>query len=540
MSKSLEAALDEGLNRIDARFAGEETEGDLDSFLAQHPDRADEVRPLLELAAELIALREDVPPPPGGLKAGRQRLLQEAARLNIAESDRRVRRRVTVWGGVQALMRRSAIVVTLASILLVVLLGRGTLAASANSLPGDALYPVKRMAEEFQLVFTVNPEAKAQLQQQLDERRREEARAIVTTHRVADLSFRGTVERVSPDQWTVGGVVVLVSSDTAMEGELDLGSRVRVDARSMSDGTLRAMRIAVEPEPLAAAPAPSDTPESTRAAVPTSEPPTEVPTIPQSKPTTLPVEVIPSATPSSMPTPLPTATATSTETRVPPTPLPPREVKVRVKGRIDAMSAEAWTVDGVQVLIRPGTAIDESQAPAAVGATATVLAIRNEDESLVAVEIKVEAAASIPEQPFEFQGLIESWTEERWFVGGYDLIVNPYTLVEGNPQKGLLAEIKAVRLSDGTILAKQIIIRLPTEEVQFEGVIQSMSVGEWVVEGVVVRFDAGTVVEGSPEVGAQVEVQGLLLADGAVLGRRIVVQAVPPPVGPAPELGPGQ
>jgi len=29
-------------------------------------------------------------------------------------------------------------------------------------------------------------------------------------------------------------------------------------------------------------------------------------------------------------------------------------------------------------------------------------------------------------------------------VGGYDLLVNPYTLISGSPQKGLLAEVKAV------------------------------------------------------------------------------------------------
>ena len=523
MRKSLEAVLDEGLNRI-----GEGGREDLDSFLAEQAGQAEEIGPLLHLAVELGTLRQHAPLPPGGLKAGRQKLLQETARLNLARSGGRASMHPPVWLGLQALMRRSAIVVTLASILLVVLLGRGTLAASANSLPGDALYPVKRMAEEFRLVFTIDPQARAQLEQELDERRREEAKAIVTTHRVAELSFRGLVEQAAADNWMVGGVRVSISGETIVDGGVALGSRVRVQARSMSDGTLWATRIALEPEAPGAAPAPSATlPSATRTLVPTDLPPTPAPTRVEDRATVVPVEVPPTATPSRMQTLTPVPTATSTRTPVPPTPLPPREVKVRIRGRIQALSSDSWTVDGVQVRIQSSTRIDESEARATVGAMATVLAVRNEDESLVAVEIKVEAEPPAQEQPFEFQGLISSWSETQWVVGGYALIVNPFTLIDGSPQKGLLAEVKSVLLSDGTILAKQISIRLPTDEVQFEGLIQSLSANEWVVDGVAVRIDSQTQVVGSPAVGSQVEVQGLLLPDGAVLARRIVVQTAP-------------
>lgn len=523
MRKSLEATLDEGLNRI-CEGAGQDAQSELESFIAQHADQERDVRPLLQLAVDLAAMRTEAPPPPGGLKAGRQRLLQEAARLNIAEHDRAAARRPSGWLSLQALMRRSAIVVTLASILLVILLGRGTIAASANSLPGDALYPVKRMAEQFQLVFTVNPQAKALLIQELDQRRRDEAVAVVSSHRVADLSFRGSVEHESAVHWTISGVVVSISPETVIEGNLALGDLVQVSARSMSDGSLWATRIAAAPAPMLVAPSPSDTPQPTATTVPTREPPTEVPTIVPAKPTVAPGEVPATPTASRMPTKVPTATATATETPVPPTPTPPREIKVRIRGRIDSIAADSWTVDGVVLQIKGSTKIDQAEAPATIGAMASVIALRNEDETLTAVEIKVEAAAPSQEQPVEFQGLIESWSDTHWFVAGYDLIVNPYTLITGSPQRGLLAEVKAVRLTDGTTLARQIIIHLPSEEVQFEGVIQAISAGEWLVEGVIVRFDKQTVVSGTPEVGALVEVQGLLLPDGAVLGRRIVVQ----------------
>jgi hypothetical protein len=182
-------------------------------------------------------------------------------------------------------------------------------------------------------------------------------------------------------------------------------------------------------------------------------------------------------------------------------------------------------VDGQTVRIDANTRIDESEGQAIVGGTATVLALRQEDGSLLALEIQIARPPPAPEQPFEFQGLIESWSATQWVVGGHALIVNGDTAIQGGPQKGLLAEVKALRQSDGSLLAKNIVVRLPTEEVQFEGVIQAISAGEWVIEGVIVRIDAQTQISGTPTVGAVAEVQGLLLPDGAVLGRRIEVQS---------------
>jgi hypothetical protein len=154
-----------------------------------------------------------------------------------------------------------------------------------------------------------------------------------------------------------------------------------------------------------------------------------------------------------------------------------------------------------------------------------VLALPLDDGSLLALEITIQQAAQAIEQPFEFQGLIESFGPSQWVVGGYTVFLTGDTVIENSPQRGLLAEVKAVRRSDGTIVARRILVLLPTERVQFEGVIQTLSEEEWLIEGVVLRLDAETVISGLPVVGAAVEVDGLLLPDGAVLARYIVVQA---------------
>jgi len=522
------AVLDECLSQMDKGRS-------LEACVAQYPALAAQLEPLLRLALQVKALRQERVPSPVTLQATRKRLMREAARLRSAQRDQAPTRPVPWWPNLQALMRRSMASVALATLLLVVVLGAGTIAASAKSLPGDALYPVKRMTEEFQLLLTFDRQSRAQLVQKLDERRREEARAVASSQRIAEMSFRGQVERMDGVRWTIGGVPVRTSDETVIEGQVVVGTLVRVHVRSLSDGTLLVTRISVEPEPVAADPTAPPTPTTTPVATPTAVPtPTEVP------PTTVPVQPpVPTSTPSPSSTSTPTATPSATATLVPPTPTRPREVKIRFKGRIEALAADAWTIDGRVVRIDANTRIDEREGSAEVGAIARVLAIRREDGGLLAIEITVERAAQTSEQPFEFQGLIESFGSTQWVVGGHILIITNDTVIEGAPQRGLLAEVKALRRSDGSLLAVRIFVKLPTEEVQFEGLIESLSAEEWIVEGVTVRVDAQTQVVGTPIVGLPVEVQGLLLPDGAVLARRIVVQ-LPPTATPTPTMQPTQ
>ncbi|MEM4723873.1 MAG: DUF5666 domain-containing protein [Candidatus Hadarchaeum sp.] len=520
MTDQLEAILDEWLNEIDSEDA-------LEARVAQQPAVARELEPLLRLAFQLKSLQQEQVPPPAALQRGRQKLLSEVARLRASEAEKAQKRHFSLLPNLQSLMRRSVATIVLVTLLLSAVLGAGTVAASAKSLPGDPLYAVKRATEEFQLLITFDRQAKVKLMQKLDERRREEAKAIASSQRIAELSFRGHVDRIEDMHWTVGGVVIRTTAETVLEGDISIGTFVRVYVRSLSDGTLLAVRIAAELEatPIepVSSPVPTLRPTATCTVAPSKTPlPTEFP------PAQAPVQpppAVPTPTSSRTSTPKPTSTRTATATAVPPTATvtPPREIKIRFKGRIEAITATAWTVGGQAIKVNAYTHIDESSARAAVGAIAAVIAIRQEDGSLLAIEITIEQAEPPAAQPFEFQGLIESWGPTQWVIGSYTVIVTVDTRIEGSPQRGLLAEVKALRQADGTLVARQIVIQWPQEEVQFEGIIQSVSPTEWVVEGVTVRIDAQTVIEGTPTVGQSVEVQGLLLPDGAVLGRKIIV-----------------
>ena len=518
-NKDLEAALDACLDQLHNAES-------IQACLTRNPEQAAELEPLLRVAAQLKALGHEQVPVPPGLKLGRQRVLNEAARRRSADLSGGLFPRSGAW----LVLRRSAVALALSALMLVAALGGGTIALAARSLPGDTLYPVKRMAEGVQLVLTLDPETKAQLTARFDERRRTEAVAIAGSHRIAEISFRGQADCGDDERWVVSGVPVYLSAETEIEQGVEAGTTVRVQARSMSDGKLWARRITLEPVQLQP-PTPTMTvpaPTLTRSATPTLEPTATFTT--QASPTlreTRKAGAALTATPAPSPTqtrPLPSATPTATP--IPPSPTPAREVRIRFKGKIDAIEADAWTVGGQVVRIDTATRINDQEHPVALGVTVTVVATRIADGGLLALEITTERPEQPSSQPFEFRGIIESYTAERWIVGGQTLIITGDTVIEGRPQRGLLADVKAVRYADGSLTAKHIAVSPPTEDVEFEGTLEAISGDEWVVDGTHVRLDDQTEVVGEPRVGAHVEVQGLLLTDGAVLARRVRVQAL--------------
>jgi hypothetical protein len=512
MSKHLEAILDECLSQLN-------NDQTVEACLAQHPALATDLEPLLRMADQCRSLRPSSEPATPALQAGRQRLLSAAAVRRMAQEERRTTSRAP-WRAL-VLLRKSAAAALLTVLLLAAALGGGTIAASARSLPGDTLYPVKRMTEDLQLVLTFGREARVQLAVRLEERRREEARAILGSHRIADMSFRGVLETQVQGCWTIAGVPVYLSNETQVGGDVVPGAHVRVSARSFSDGKLWATHIDLEPEqPTLAQPTAIALPSPTL-------PPTPSPT-----PTGLPAVVAPTLVPPTL-TPRPTSTArpsatpSPTPTEIPATATPSREVKLRFKGRIEAINDSTWIVGGQALRIDAQTRIFDQEQQAALGALATVLAVRQVDGSLLALEIMTEREPPTPDQPFEFQGLIESYGPTQWVVGGYRCAITADTLIVGSPLQGLLAEVKAVRQADGSLRATHIVVTAAVEEVQFEGSIRVLSAAAWTVDETVVRIDAQTVISGEPAVGDTVEVQGLLLPDGAVLARRIVVQMPP-------------
>lgn len=544
--KGLEFALDECLSCLEK---GES----LEDCLAQYPGLAAELEPLLRVALRTQQLRGSHARPEGALADGRGEFLRKAALLR-AERERshqgilsRLSDRLRAVGTGLS-MRRGTLTIAVTVMLLFSLLGGGTI-ASANSLPGDLLYPLKRASEQVQLALTFGEETKAELRNSFDERRLEEVRTVVGVRRTVSVRFKGTLERTHGNVWIVSGLELVVDANAEIVGTPLVGREVHVEARTQTDGLVVARYVRVM-EPVESRPTqtpipPTATPTATAKPTETTElVPTPTPAEPTKEPTATqaPSEMKPKPTATEEPTPTiePTGTLAITPTPVPaeaePTrEPPPREVKVKFEGQITEISSAIWVIGEYSVLTDSDTQVQEKNGRAEVGAWALVRALRLQDDSLLALEIIIERPSETPGEPIEFRGVIEQIGDAEWVIEGKSVRVSEETVVEGTPKVGSLAEVKGLRLGDGSIIAQHIVIKPPElQEVEFEGVIESFSETEWVVGGHSIAIDGATTIEGVPAAGLTAEVKAVLLLDGTILARHIRVEALDPEPSPTP------
>jgi len=176
----------------------------------------------------------------------------------------------------------------LAIMLVFVMVMGGTINASAEALPGDLLYPVKRAAEEVRLTLTFDPEARDRYEEQLVVTRRDETQQVLLLGREADVEFQGPLEATADGGWSVGGVEVQIAPETWGATPPQPGTVVAVEGRA-AGGLLSAQRVSVvppkpvtpaaetsptitaEPSRTAAKPSPTMSPEQ-GAAAPTPQP----------------------------------------------------------------------------------------------------------------------------------------------------------------------------------------------------------------------------------------------------------------------------
>ena len=165
MKENLDNALDECLTQL---LTGDEG---VEESLAQSLDDIPQLEPLLRLAEEIRALPRPEPRP-GALRVTQARV-QEAAMLKQAERRSLFPRWLA--GPRLSLAFARALVVVIA----VAVIGFGTVAASADSLPHSPLYPVKRTTERVQLFLTFSPRGRAQLHLFFAERRLNETMELM-------------------------------------------------------------------------------------------------------------------------------------------------------------------------------------------------------------------------------------------------------------------------------------------------------------------------------------------------------------------------
>ncbi len=175
MAGKMEDILNDCLERI---FRGESIE----DCLASYPEEASELEPLLRTGLSLAQESAAISPSPE-LKASALSLLQ--ARLYAREEEARVK--VPLW--------RMRWVRAVASVAIVLSVGIGTVAAAANALPDETLYPLKLTVEQARVSLARSNVSRAELHLQFAEERVYEITLMAGEGK--DEQIPGLVERFS-------------------------------------------------------------------------------------------------------------------------------------------------------------------------------------------------------------------------------------------------------------------------------------------------------------------------------------------------------
>jgi hypothetical protein len=211
---------------------------DLETVLFRYPDLANELRPILEVAAGAKSLA--VPPPSVEVvRRNRAKVLHTAAQYAAQRPESGAKPTRRLWF---APLRRIA--VTLAVLTVLFVSGTGLVGASSNTLPGDNLYPVKRTWEGVRLLFTFNGPEREALELEQENERLHELNELFKEGRSAEVDFNGLVTSQNWNEWVVSGVRVLISSQTDIRDQgIVVGHPVEVRGITQGDGTVLAERI---------------------------------------------------------------------------------------------------------------------------------------------------------------------------------------------------------------------------------------------------------------------------------------------------------
>jgi uncharacterized membrane protein YgcG len=257
----------------------------VEDCLRRYPQYASQLRPMLETG--LLVRRVMVNP----LTVQQA---QDRVRFKVAQAAAQPAPR----GGPRSLLS------LVAGFILVFLISTGLLVGSTDSLPGDALYPLKRAAENAQLGLSSD----ASLRDQFAQRRIDETAALLASRREAEVRFTGQIEQIDDTIWQIASLPVQIPSLVASTEAFNVGDTVEVRGLTTSQGQLIAAEIRlIEDLPTVV--------------TPTLSVPTTAPIMPTVTPTVTATHT-PSATTTWTPTTTGSPTATHTPTRIPPTSTP--------------------------------------------------------------------------------------------------------------------------------------------------------------------------------------------------------------------------
>jgi len=229
----------------------------LEECIKEYPDLEPELREILETAKDVMNLREEQVPLES-MNRSRIRLLSRAKFLvsndkpNTSDSGlnwlvKPVRRIVNGFSSLSPLAGRLVLVLGITGLL--ILFSSGLVIASAKSLPGDSLYPVKRVVEDISVHLIPNNEVRSVYEENYSQQRVAEVNRLIELKRIQRISFEGILESMNSTSWMVSEINVSINAATTVVGgpegtqAFELGSVVEVEGITNVLGWVAASEI---------------------------------------------------------------------------------------------------------------------------------------------------------------------------------------------------------------------------------------------------------------------------------------------------------
>lgn len=318
-----QSILDQCIGRIQA---GES----IKRCLADYPEMADELSPLLALSSDLVEI-EPLTSTSQAVSAGRDAMfaafdeVEEASNVGLIQLGLFGWLRETLSGSADSFSAapQLSLVGRMAIVMIGIFASAGVVAnSSASSLPGDQLYPVKRLIEDTRLTLSASAEGRSDYQKFLAQRRRDEVEALQQAGRAAEVEFGGVIEEITAEGWVINGIEVKPLPELTGDQGPAVGESVTVTSQVDPDGVITVNGVEIEPanseRPIEIVPTPSPTANPTQTPTPTLLP-TQVPVID----TVAPTRAAATATliPADTPEPVLSPTATTVPAEATATPL---------------------------------------------------------------------------------------------------------------------------------------------------------------------------------------------------------------------------
>jgi uncharacterized membrane protein YgcG len=291
-NQHIEDKLDDALAMVAAGIP-------VDVVLAEAGPDAEWLAPMLAVAGEAAQMKAAIPVPPPA--ASLNRMLAHAESLAPAAAPIAAAKTsggLFGWFRIGPLFATGFRAASMAAMVMVAFLagtviGTGVTMAAQNSLPGQPFYGLKRMGETIRLNLTGESEHRQKLEDTFNLERQYEADLLLDQGKEITVVFEDTVHVVSDTSFTIDGMVVNITSDTEIFGELASGARVRIEAITQPPNNLQALIVTViqaAPPTPAAAPLPTIEPTQTPAPTATRAQDSDIIDLPQQDDPALPVD----------------------------------------------------------------------------------------------------------------------------------------------------------------------------------------------------------------------------------------------------------